>query len=231
MKLKYLTAFSFGSLLLLVATTASGALYQSAASMQKAVSEFLSTQHNMEDYRVGKIDKRLRLKSCGKTLKARFPNFANQIGQTTVELSCPGPKHWKFLVSVYIKKYLNVLTTKHSMPTGSALTAADLRFVRQDVSRLRTGYFTHISQITNMIVRRPVKQGKILSPAMLKPKRLVSRGDEVLIMAETSNLSIRVKGKALMNGFLGERIRVKNMNSKRIFQATVISNGLVKVNM
>lgn len=227
----YLFAITACSLFSAVVTTAHASVYQSPASIKQAVSNFLTFESNILDFKVGNIDSRLRLKSCTKALSVNFPQYAEQLGRTTVKVNCTSKKSWQILVSVYIKKYMDVLTAKHSLPSQTAIQPSDLTVKRQDVSLIRGGYFTSTEQMKNMIVRRPIKVGRIVSPSMLKPKRLVSQGDEILILAETGNLNIRVKGKALMDGFLGQRIKVKNMNSRRIFQATVISNGLVKVNM
>ncbi len=229
--LNYFTALSLGSLFMLFAGAAQGSAYQTPTSITQAITVFLKSNLQTNDFTVGYIDKRLRLKTCTKKLDTRFPQYAEELGRTSVEVSCAGRKPWKIIVSVYIQKYLNVITAKHSMPSGSVIQPSDIKFTRLDVSRIRGGYFTDLSQMTNMVVRRSLKSGKVISPTMLKPKRLIQRGDEILILAGTENLTIRVKGKALMNGFLGQRIKVKNLHSKRIFQATVISNGLVKVNM
>ncbi len=229
--LNFFTALSLGSLLLLFASAAQGSTYQTPASITQAISVFLKNNLQTNDFTVGYIDKRLRLKACTKELHTRFPQYAEEIGRTSVEVSCIDRKPWKIIVSVYIQKYVNVLTARHSLPSGSVIQPSDVKLTRLDISRIRGGYFTDLSQTTNMVVRRALKSGKVISPNMLKPKRLIQRGDEILILAGTDNLTIRVKGKALMNGFLGQRIKVKNIHSKRIFQATVISNGLVKVNM
>lgn len=229
--LNSLRVLSISSLFFIALSSAHAGKYQTNTSIKQAVKTFLTFEQNIHDFKIGHIDKRLRLNRCSNDLRAVFPQYAERTGRTTVQLSCSTPKSWKILVTVNIKKYMNILTAKHSLPSGTSLQATDLKVTRHDVSHIRGGYFTDIEQTTNMIVRRPIKQGRILSPGMLKPKRLVNQGDEVLILAETGNLSIRVKGKALMNGFLGQRIKVKNVNSRRIFQATVISNGLVKVNM
>jgi len=227
----YIVTIAAISVLSLAIPNAHATKYQTPLSMKQAVKNFLMDDAKITHFTISKIDKRLRLRSCTNKLETSFPQYAEQIGRTTVQLSCNNPKPWKILVTVYIKKYLNILTAKHSLPAGTVIQASDIKMKRQEISNVRGGYFTDLAQITNMVVHRPLKPGRILSSAMLKPKRLVNQGDEILILAETGNLSIRVKGKALMNGFLGQRIKVKNVNSRRIFQATVISNGLVKVNM
>jgi len=222
--------FSFSSLFLLFSHTVQAA-NQTPASISQAISTFLENDLNTNDFTISRIDKRLRLKACSKKLLTSFPPYAEELGRTTVEVSCNGYKPWKILISVYIHKYLNVFSTKHSLPSGSIIQKSDLKLIRKDVSKIRSGYFTQLDQLANTVVRRPLRAGKVISPSMLKPKRLVQRGDEIFILAKTKHLTIKVKGKALMNGFLGQRIKVKNIHSKRIFQATVISSGLVKVNM
>ena len=231
---KYFTHYLFTltfSMLSIAAAPVHASKYQTPSSIKQAVNNFLSLEANIKNFSIGRIDKRLRLKSCPNHLDVNFPQYAEQLGRTTVEVKCNSSKSWKMLVTVYIKKYLNIISAKHSLPAGSVIQASDINTSRREISKIRGGYFTNIAQISNMVVRRSIRSGKVLSPTMLKPKRLVSQGDEVLILAETGNLSIRVKGKALMHGTLGQRIKVKNMNSRRIFQATVISNGLVQVNM
>ena len=208
-----------------------GKIYQKPTSITNAVTKFLEKSHKRENFNIGRIDKRLRLARCQHIPHTRFPQYAQTIGRTSIEVSCNHPKPWKILVTVNIKKYLNVITIKNGLPSGSIIQAGDIKMTRKDVSQIRGGYFTNLSQVSNMVLRRTMRSGQILSASQLKPRQLVTRGDEVLILAETGNLTIRVKGKALMNGTLGQRIKVKNSNSSRIFQATVISNGLVKVNM
>lgn len=219
------------SLLLIISSPVNAYRFQTPVSITNAVDKFLEEETQSNHYTITALDKRLRLKECQSPLEVSFPQYSRDIGRTTVEVSCNSNKSWKILVTVYIKKYLNIITAKHSLPAGTLITNNDILIKNKDVSRIRGDYFTNISQLSNMVLRRSVKKGKILSSSILKAQQLVSRGDEVLILAQTSNLTIRVKGKALMNGTLGQRIKVKNMNSKRIFQAVVISNGLVKVNM
>lgn len=52
-----------------------------------------------------------------------------------------------------------------------------------------------------------------------------------MIIAETSGISIKMKGKALNDATIGEHVRVKNMNSKRIIEGTAIRSGVVKINI
>ena len=205
--------------------------YQTISSIKESVSDFLTSELKSDNFTISTVDKRLRLKLCTNKLKSQFPTYSKQLGRTTVEVSCSDRRAWKILVGVNIKKFVNILTAKHSLPAGKLITQNDVSVRHSDVSRMHNGYFTETSQVLNMVVRRPIRAGQQLSPALVKQKQMVTRGDEILILAKTKHLRIKVKGKALMNGYLGQKIKVRNSKSKRILQATVISNGLVEVNM
>jgi len=51
----------------------------------------------------------------------------------------------------------------------------------------------------------------------------------VTLRAQTNALQIRVAGKALMDGALGQRIRVQNTASGRVVEGLVRSAELVEV--
>jgi flagella basal body P-ring formation protein FlgA len=56
----------------------------------------------------------------------------------------------------------------------------------------------------------------------------VKKGNQVVILAQIGTLQVRMNGKALSNGAVGERIKVENNSSNRRIEATVIASGVVK---
>lgn len=81
-----------------------------------------------------------------------------------------------------------------------------------------------------MEAKRNIKTGQVLTPSLVKAQKLVLRGQHITIVAQNGGLNLRVKGKALMDGQQGQTIKVKNMNSKKLIYARVVSAGIVKVN-
>jgi len=63
---------------------------------------------------------------------------------------------------------------------------------------------------------------------MTEPK-LIKRGEKVIIKVNSPNLEISVAGIALMDGVKNQNIRIKNIKSKQIVQATVVKQGQVVV--
>jgi flagella basal body P-ring formation protein FlgA len=64
---------------------------------------------------------------------------------------------------------------------------------------------------------------------MIDAQRLVKRGAEVTIVADTGNIEVRMRGKALGEGGRGDRIKVKNVRSGRVVTATVMARGVVQI--
>ena len=102
---------------------------------------------------------------------------------------------------------------------------------RQDISRVRGGYFTKNTNVIGKILKRSMSVGQVFSAKNIKSPLLVRRGDEVVISASVDGLQVRVKGNALKDAALGERVPVRNKQSKRIIQGTAIELGVVSVQM
>lgn len=208
--------------------------FQSPASIRATVEGFLQGRFGAQDdteFKVGRLDPRLRLRPCRTGLHAELPAQGRALGHTSVVVRCADPNGWKIHVAVRILRYANVLVARRSLPRGTYLQADDVRFERREISRLNHGFFTTLAEIRNMVTRRNLRRDQILTAAGVKPPRLIRRGEHITILARSGGLAIRVGGEALMDGRRGDRIRVRNSRSKRELQATVIAAGTVSVNM
>jgi flagella basal body P-ring formation protein FlgA len=66
---------------------------------------------------------------------------------------------------------------------------------------------------------------------MLKQPVVIKRGDQTVITAGSGGLRVRMTGKALEDGVLGEQIRVQNLSSKRTIQGEVQPDGSVLIGL
>jgi flagella basal body P-ring formation protein FlgA len=215
-------------------TTASAVEYESPEEIHHTVQSWLNAQFSNKDnieFRVGHIDSRHHMIKCTHALEVNRPEHARENGNSTVKVKCNDRNAWQVYVPVRIYEYVDVLVAKHALPRGSYLQKSDVITSRKDISRLHGGYFTNLNDISDMVIKRSLRKGRVLTPGVISPPRLVKRGESVTILAKSGGLTIRVKGRALMDGKKGDRIRVKNMRSKRDLHATVVSSGTVQVNM
>jgi len=204
-----------------------GAIYDS-------VHDYLATRYQTEpdtEFSVGRIDSRLRLTKCEHPLQVDPHRGSRLLGNSTLAVSCEAKESWKIYVPVQIRSYREVLVARRALPRGSYLGESDLQLMRYEISRLHRGYFTQIGELQNMVTRRTLRRGQVLTPHSVSPPRLVRRGDAITILAKSGNLLIRVKGRALMDGQKGDSIKVRNTRSKREIQATVVAPGTVRVGL
>lgn len=179
----------------------------------------------------GELDRRLQLSRCEIPLEAFMPVGGRLAGRTTVGIRCDGAKPWSIYIPVTIALYQPVLVAARPLSRGAHLTADDLQLVEQDVSSLTTGYLTDPEEAEGKVLKRMVTAGTPLTPSIVQAPRLIRRGERVTLLAETGGLQVRVAGKALADGAVGERVRVQNLSSRRIVEGEVVSPGVVKISL
>ena len=130
-----------------------------------------------------------------------------------------------------IHAYVPVLTASRPLAKDTVLAASDITLRKREISRYRSGVFKDKQQLIGMVLKRPLADGSVITPRQVMPKRLVRRGEPVIIMAKTGGMTVRVQGKALMDGHNGQMIQVRNTRSGRKLQAEVIATATVRVKM
>jgi len=179
-------------------------------------------------YEVSDVDPRLRLANCDTGIQVDLGG-KELTGRITAKVECPGPVNWSLYVPVAVDIYKQVVTTRIPAARGKLLRVQDLRLAEKKVTRLSRGYFTQIDQVANKQLRRSITLNSVITPTMLIEPKVVNKGDQVMITANEGSLSVRSPGEALMDGRIGEQIKVKNLASERIVKARIKRKGVVEV--
>jgi len=211
-------------------------LLQSHDSIHTTVSAYVKAQlpdskHIESIIRVSPIDPRLTLNRCDQALTSFTTTNTTFNSRFSVGIKCLGSKPWSLYVPVTVEQYTQVVVAAKPVAKGQALDIEDLQIARQNISKLRGGYFSRTQDVVGMIAKRNLRAGKTVSNKQLKPPLLIKRGDRVDIIAKTTGLEIRMVGKALSAGAKGQKIAVSNISSKRKIEAVVVENGLVRIKM
>ena len=208
---------------------------QSAASIQKAAREFILTHARAYGgeplIEVSAPDPRLRLARCDQPLIAELPPGSRPVGSTTVGVRCPGNSPWSIYLPVRVQIFANILVAARPLARGVPLTPTDVTVSRQDLAAVAGNALTDAAQAIGKRLRYPVATGAALNAGLLDLPPLVKRGQTVTIVSSGQGLEVRAAGEALADGTSGETIRVRNLLTKKIIQATVLETGLVRVSM
>jgi flagella basal body P-ring formation protein FlgA len=206
---------------------------QSHESIAETVKSYIAQNINLPgEYEVELIplDSRLKLPLCPEPLEAYTTTDIIKGGRTTIGVRCNAEKKWSIFTSAVIKNYQMIVISSQPIQRGEIITRQQLAIEKREVTHLRDDFVTQIEQVENKQATRQLNIGTVLSLRSLAEPRLIKRGDKVVISTTKSDFSIKMNGTAMMDGTKGQLIRIKNQNSGRIINATVIEPGLVSVN-
>lgn len=210
---------------------------QSLASIRTATADFLEfSLHNSgatsdsfspDSIRIGKLDSRLALTRCERTLTTFLPAGAQLAGKTTVGVRCEGRKPW----TVYVPATINVsgtfIASTRSLPRGHILDYDDVETREQNQTEIPWGSVSDLEQVIGKELKRPVNAGGALTSAMLGKPEVIKRGQQVTVYSGSGSLQVSIAGIAMASGAEGERVKVRNARSKRIIEGTVRADGSV----
>ncbi|WP_254257833.1 flagellar basal body P-ring formation chaperone FlgA [Methylobacter tundripaludum] len=206
---------------------------QSHESIAEAVKNYVEQNINLSgEYEMSltPLDSRLNLPQCAEPLEVFTTTDLIKAGRTTIGVRCNAEKKWSIFTSVIIKTYQMVVVLSQPIRRGEIITRQHLAIEKREVSKLREDFVIQMEQVENKQVTRQLDAGTILSLRNIAEPKLIKRGDKVVISTTKSDFSIKMNGVAMMDGTKGQLISVKNQNSGRIINATVIEPGLVSVN-
>jgi flagella basal body P-ring formation protein FlgA len=217
---------------LLMTATALASEYQSHDSIQDAakyhVLDALDDDAAGVTATSGRLDSRLRLAQCNQPLDTFTPYGRKNSHRVTVGVRCNGSVSWTLFVPVTLTDERMVVVANRQLPRGTIVTADDIKLEIRDVARLHKGYMTKTNQVLGKKLKRSVQNSAIMNPSQLTIQHAVKKGSQVTILAQIGLLQVRMPGKALGNGAIGERIKVENNSSSRQIEVTVISPGIVQ---
>ncbi|MFK8083244.1 MAG: flagellar basal body P-ring formation chaperone FlgA [Granulosicoccus sp.] len=212
--------------------------FQSLESIRSVVESFvISSQPEGQSVttEVKALDKRLRLVNCQVPLEPTWSNRSRKLGRVMVQVACSSPKPWRVHVQATVTMKGMVWALARGVRRDELLSREVL--VRREVTlgannAAFTSMGTPISDIEPWIgfafVQR-AKEGKVLNDRMLKPAKVLAKGDAVVIRHRSKGLELQTRGVALSDAGAQQQTQVRNSSSGKIIDAVVVSPGIVEI--
>lgn len=178
---------------------------------------------------VDALDARLRLARCAVPLHAFVAGDGQLREHSTITVRCESTSPWNLYMGVALASQLPVLVAQRALARDAVPTAADFALIERRLPGLSSRYLSDPAQLAGQRLRRAVAMGEALDADALLTAPIVHRGQQLTLLARTSGMDVRVAVVALTDGKPDERIRVQNLSSQRIVEATVRSSQLVEV--
>jgi flagella basal body P-ring formation protein FlgA len=223
---------TFVSGILLLFCTPSIAVEQSHDSIYTAASQYVQQRLNYPDppaeVTSHPLDSRLSKPACRHPLEGFEPPGFRTLGRTTIGVRCSDPS-WSLFIPINIRRSLDVLVAKHQLSRGDILQAKDLRSIHIDSSKVYGDFFEEADLILGKRLRRDVRRNTILKKGMLITPKAVKYGNLVTLITRVGGIEVRMKGKAMGQGGIGDRVAVRNLSSKKQVEGIIRSPGLVEM--
>ncbi|HMM78338.1 MAG TPA: flagellar basal body P-ring formation chaperone FlgA [Gammaproteobacteria bacterium] len=178
---------------------------------------------------VGRLDARLKLQRCSLPLTPFMPPGGRTSGHTSVGVRCEGDMPWTLFVPALVRRAQDLVVAARPIARGTILSAADVTTVTKLLPNAPAGMLESPEVALGRIAMRDIAAGTALNANQLKAPQIVRRGQAVTLSLASGPVAVRVAGTALKDGTLGERIPVRNANSKRVVEGVVLADGLVEV--
>ena len=112
---------------------------------------------------------------------------------------------------------------------GQSITASDLKTTKPGHRNNQEAYAARMDQIVGRVATHTLHPNRPIPLRHLREEYRVERGDLILVRARHGGIRVTMKGEAMENGSVGQRVRVANTQTGRIVRARVTSAGVCEV--
>lgn len=139
--------------------------------------------------------------------------------------SQPDKKGW---VVAQIKRYQRVPVLNHAIKMGDVFSRDLFSLEKRMIFNPRETILK-IEAVEGMQASRYISAGQLLTYADLKKETVVKRGQIVKVLAGTKSFEVSMSGQVEETGAIGDIVRVKNIDSQKVFAAKVVERGVVRI--
>ncbi|MCX6828974.1 MAG: flagellar basal body P-ring formation chaperone FlgA [candidate division Zixibacteria bacterium] len=122
-----------------------------------------------------------------------------------------------------------VMVTDDRIKRNEIITPDKCHVERKEITWLTEQPIKSFTELDGRWTKRSINKAQIISSGMLEKIPDIVTGKEISILYQTSGLEISTRGTAMAPGYIGADIRVKNNQSGKIINGTVIDGGTVRI--
>lgn len=125
--------------------------------------------------------------------------------------------------------FSDVLVPVRKIAKHQKLNAEDFKTVRTELTTNFNNYLKTKNDLTGLWAQQNISPGAPLVKKLVEVIPVIKQGDVVEIKNNLEGIKLVARGVALVNGYVGDKIRVANVDTRREFLAQVSAEGSVEV--
>ncbi len=134
----------------------------------------------------------------------------------------------QFWVTGRIQFYRKAWVTKRMLSLADKITEKDIEEKRVQVTYLNDAIPTK-EDLLGRNLNRLMPMGHVLVMSDIKKELMLTRGQTIKLILGEGGIEVTSSGISEENGFLGEVVKVKTLDQKKILTGVVIEKGVVKI--
>lgn len=139
------------------------------------------------------------------------------------------PHDKRVAVSGQIHRLVPAPVPTRRIMRGEVIEPQDIDTVLVRRRMVSTNIVLDPAQLIGQSARQTLSQGRLVASNAVEPQVMVKKGGLVTVTLKSGAMTLTARAKAMENGSLDEVIQVMNMQSRRVFEATVTGPGNAEV--
>lgn len=228
--MRRIVSLPFALTLALLAMLAGGAPAQAAdKAMQSSLHAFFAAGIEHQGARA-ELKEVIRWPETRGRIHWRLPHINNHPARISlIAEQGKGHKLRRWYVPVSVHWWSKALVAARDIPARSRIDASMLKLARTDMAGMNGNWWREKKALLGTLTTRPLHAGQpVLSSNITRPA-LLKYGDQVTLVSNIGGIRVTALGKVLRNAGIGDRIRVQNVRSKEIIQATILDAHTARV--
>jgi flagella basal body P-ring formation protein FlgA len=149
----------------------------------------------------------------------------------TVDLYSGQRRLRRFQVQTEWEWEATVATAARNLPFGHTLSEGDFSWVDRKSQDVPADLVLDAGALAGMRLRRPLQTGDLITREVLTAPLMVEKGDVVQLALRSSGFSIVTTGTAQQAGGSGDKIRVIQPESKRVYIGKIVGKNKVEITL
>ncbi len=199
------------------------------SAMRDSIKQFFDQGVYLQGARAELVEV-LRWPDAAEKLRWRMPELRNHPGHLSlIAEQGHGQSLKRWYVPVRLNWWAKAVVARKELPVRSHLTAEMLNIARVNVAGHSGSWWKNTEGLMGTRLTRPLKAGDTIYASYVHRPKLISRGDQVTMIASYGGLKVTAVGKVMRSAGLGDRVSVRNIKSKQVVQGVVASASTVHI--
>lgn len=127
-----------------------------------------------------------------------------------------------------LKRYQKLPVLNQSVKFGDVITEEMLTVEKREMLNVRGTYQT-VASLVGMQAVRFLNAGQVVQFGDVKKEQIVKRGQMVKAIVGNNSFEVAISAEVQEGGSAGEVVKVKNLDSQKVFAAKVVERGVVRI--